>query len=128
MKNLASSLFNIHLVSLSLLALNFTTAAFANPSQVHNIQTNKTLIAQAANCSVINIQTGQLAVRFAPNGKSKAGLDNGNTVTLLRNGSAPWVYIRVTDGPNSRVNALEGWVNSNYLSCGSMAEKTTNFM
>ena len=44
-------------------------------------------------------------------------MDNGNTVALLRRGSAPWVYVRVLDGPNRRINGLEGWVNSNYLSC-----------
>jgi len=28
-----------------------------------------------------------------------------------------WAYVRVIKGPNPRVDGLEGWVNSNYLSC-----------
>ncbi|GJD16388.1 hypothetical protein RIVM261_013440 [Rivularia sp. IAM M-261] len=123
MRNLANSLLTIPLVSLSLLSLNFASSAFANTNQINHVQTNETLIAQAASCNVSNIQTGQLAIRFTPNGKSKAGLNNGNTVTLLRNGSTPWVYVRVTNGPNSRVNGLEGWVNSNYLNCSNIAAK-----
>ncbi|WP_216596359.1 SH3 domain-containing protein [Allocoleopsis franciscana] len=80
------------------------------------------LISQTVTCRVVNIQTGQLAVRFSPNGKSKAGLNNGNSVTLLREGSAPWAYVRVMNGPNRAVNGLEGWVNSDYLSCGETSE------
>lgn len=67
-------------------------------------------------CEVINIQRGQLALRFSPNGQSKAGLDNGNTVGLLSQ-QGIWYKVRVIQGPNNRVNRLEGWVNSNYLSC-----------
>jgi len=61
-----------------------------------------------------------------PNGKSRAGLNNGNTVALLREGSNPWVYVRVLSGPNSSVNALEGWVNSNYLSCDGTSSQDTS--
>jgi hypothetical protein len=118
MKKVINFLFNIPVISLSLFAVNFTFVAFANASQINSTKINKTLIAQQVSCSVINIQTGQLALRSSPNGKSKAGLNNGNTVALIRNGSAPWVYVRVMDGPNGRVNGSEGWVNSNYLSCG----------
>lgn len=78
------------------------------------------LLAQRKSCSVVNIRTGQLALRFSPNGKSRAGLDNGNTVELLKDGPGVWRYIRVLNGPNSRVNGLEGWVNSNYLACGGV--------
>jgi hypothetical protein len=67
-------------------------------------------------CDVVNIQTGQLAVRLSPGGRSRAGLNNGNTVKPLRQGNNPWVYVRVVDGP-AAVNGVEGWVNSNYLSC-----------
>ena len=78
----------------------------------------ETVVAQnwATFCSVINIQTGQLALRFSPNGKSRAGLDNENTMVLLKQ-EGIWAYVRVIKGPNPRVDGLEGWVNSNYLSC-----------
>jgi hypothetical protein len=68
-------------------------------------------------CDVINIKTGQLALRFTPGGKARAGLNNGNVVKWLRDGNSPWVYVRVLQGPNRRVNGLTGWVNSDYLSC-----------
>jgi hypothetical protein len=81
-------------------------------------ESQETVVAQnwATFCSVINIQTGQLALRFSPNGKSRAGLDNENTMVLLKQ-EGIWAYVRVIKGPNSRVDGLEGWVNSNYLSC-----------
>jgi hypothetical protein len=41
-------------------------------------------------------------------------------VELLKDGPGVWRYIRVLNGPNSRVNGLEGWVNSNYLACGGV--------
>ncbi|HBB32041.1 MAG TPA: hypothetical protein DDZ80_06335 [Cyanobacteria bacterium UBA8803] len=66
--------------------------------------------------NINNIQTGQLALRHSPGGESRAGLNNGNTVAFLRQGDEPWVYVRIVDGP-SAVNGVEGWVNSNYLSC-----------
>ena len=67
-------------------------------------------------CDVINISQGQLALRFTPNGESRAGLNNGNTVRPLQQ-QGMWSYVRVFDGPSSQVNGLEGWVNSNYLTC-----------
>ncbi len=67
-------------------------------------------------CIVTNIRRGQLALRKAPNGESIAGLNNDNVVRFIR-GDMPWYYVRVTQGPNSRVNGLEGWVNANYLEC-----------
>ena len=79
-------------------------------------------IAQVS-CSVTGIQTGQLALRFSPNGSSRAGLNNGNVVTLLQRGSSPWVYVRV-DG-NSRITGLKGWVNGDYLACEE-GNNTTN--
>lgn len=106
MNNLTNHLVAIPLISLSVAGLNVSLTTEAH------------LIAQQATCTVINIQTGQLALRFTPNGNARAGIDNGNTVALLRRGSTPWVYVRVLKGPNSQVNGLEGWVNSGYLSCG----------
>ena len=86
-----------------------------NPS----LNANNALLAQTPQvfCDVINIRTGQLALRFTPGGKSRAGLNNGNVVKWLRDGNSPWVYVRVLQGPNRRVNGLTGWVNSDYLSC-----------
>jgi WD40 repeat protein len=121
MNNLIKSLTKIPLVTLSVVGLNCVPAATATTATPENTQATKTLIAQQVTCGVVNIRTGQLALRFTPNGESRAGLDNGNTVALLRRDSAPWVYVRVINGLNSRVNGLEGWVNSNYLSCGEVS-------
>ncbi|HEY9726717.1 MAG TPA: hypothetical protein V6D50_09745 [Chroococcales cyanobacterium] len=117
-KNSNRVLAEIPLLSLSILALTVAPAALATTVTRDTPQASQRLIAQQVTCRVVNIQTGQLAVRVSPNGKSRAGLDNGNTVALVRGGSAPWTYVRVIDGPNRTVNGLEGWVNSNYLSCG----------
>ncbi len=121
-KSLTQFLSQIPLLSLSVVGFNFAPDAMATIVIPENTRTSGILIAQQATCNVVNIRTGQLAVRFSPNGKSRAGLDNGNTVALLRQGSAPWAYVRVIDGPNRGVNGLEGWVNSNYLSCGQASE------
>jgi hypothetical protein len=67
-------------------------------------------------CDVVNIYSGQLALRNRPNGKSIAGLNNGNHVHVLKQ-QGIWAYVNVESGPNSRVNNMKGWVNSNYLSC-----------
>lgn len=67
-------------------------------------------------CRVVGIRTGQLALRFSPNGESRAGLNNGNIVDAYQQ-QGIWFYVRVVSGPNSRVTGLEGWVNSSYLSC-----------
>jgi hypothetical protein len=67
-------------------------------------------------CDVVNIKTGQLALRFTPNGKSRAGLNNGNHV-LLHKQQGIWAYVTVFKGPNKKVEGLQGWVNSNYLTC-----------
>lgn len=67
-------------------------------------------------CNVVSIQTRQLALRFTPNGKSRAGLSNGNVVLPIRE-QGTWSYVRVLSGANKSINGLEGWVNSNYLSC-----------
>ncbi|MBD2303724.1 hypothetical protein H6G80_32575 [Nostoc sp. FACHB-87] len=67
-------------------------------------------------CDVVNLTSGQLALRYSPNGKSRAGLNNGNQVVLKKQ-QGIWAYVSVFQGPNSKVNGLEGWVNSNYLSC-----------
>ena len=65
---------------------------------------------------MIDIQRGQLALRFTPNGESRAGLDNGNIVRPLKK-QGIWLYVRVIDGSDVRVKGLEGWVNSDYLAC-----------
>ncbi|OYD95131.1 hypothetical protein CDG77_10385 [Nostoc sp. 'Peltigera membranacea cyanobiont' 213] len=67
-------------------------------------------------CDVVNITSGQLALRDSPNGQSRAGLDNGNNV-LLKKQEGIWAYVSVVQGPNTRINGLSGWVNSNYLHC-----------
>ena len=122
MKKLTKFLASIPVLSLSVAGLSFAPATAITSLAVNNQAVRTLLIAQGTSCNVINIQTGQLALRFAPNGKTRAGLDNGNTVEVIRNGSGVWSYVRVLNGPNSRVNGLEGWVNSNYLSCVRVAQ------
>jgi hypothetical protein len=73
-----------------------------------------------ANCDVVNIESGQLALRFTPNGTAKAGLNNGDHV-ILRKRQSIWAYVTVISGANKKVDGLEGWVNSNYLSCTNNA-------
>jgi hypothetical protein len=122
LKNLTESLITIPLISFSMVGLNVTLVSSATTVIPNPNQPTARLISQTVTCRVVNIQSGQLAVRSSPNGRSKAGLNNGNTVTLLREGSAPWAYVRVINGPNRAVNGLEGWVNSDYLSCGETSE------
>lgn len=117
MKSLALLLLSIPLLSLSIVSSLFTSAT-ARPAVGKITNTTPLLMAQNINCSVVNIRTGQLALRFSPNGESRAGLDNGNTAELLRSGPGVWRYIRVLNGSNARINGLKGWVNSNYLVCG----------
>lgn len=120
-KDLTKFLATISLISLSVVSPSFTITTVATTVTPKNIQQSKVLlIAQQVSCTVSNIQTGQLALRSSPGGDSRAGLDNGNTVVLLRDGTGVWRYVRVIDGPNSDVNGLEGWVNSNYLTCGGV--------
>lgn len=124
MENLIKSVVRIPLLSLFVVGLNFTLASTMVPE--HTEAAEAFLIAQGVSCNVTNIQTGQLALRFSPNGKSKSGLNNGNTVKVLRYGSGVWRYVRVLDGPNNQVNGLEGWVNSSYLTCGG-ADNSNEF-
>jgi hypothetical protein len=79
-----------------------------------------------AMCEVMGLKSGQLALRATAGGKPKAGLDNGNNVTLLkpdilsRQGRpTPWVNVRVTNSSNNRVVGTEGWINSEYINCYS---------
>lgn len=118
MKNLIKSVVRIPLLSLFVVNLNFTLATMISLGNTKAAEAF--LIAQGVSCSVTNIKTGQLALRFSPNGQSKSGLNNGNTVEVLRYGSGVWSYVRVINGSNNRVNGLEGWVNSNYLACGGV--------
>jgi serine/threonine-protein kinase len=63
---------------------------------------------------VTGLQRGQLALRDAPNGRSLAGLNNGNVVQILEQ-RGNWAYVRVIDASERRVNGRQGWVNSYYL-------------
>ncbi|GAB1538849.1 hypothetical protein NUACC21_15130 [Scytonema sp. NUACC21] len=67
-------------------------------------------------CNVTGIYTGQLPVRFSPRGKSKAGLNNGNTVRAIQKQNN-WMYVEVEQGSNPGVKGVRGWVNSDYLTC-----------
>lgn len=63
---------------------------------------------------VVGIRQGQLALRDSPNGRSLAGLNNGNIVQIIDQQNN-WAYVKVISGPNARINGMEGWVNSYYL-------------
>ncbi|GFE67853.1 SH3 domain-containing protein [Chroococcus sp. FPU101] len=63
---------------------------------------------------VVGLKQGQLALRDSPNGRSLAGLNNGNVVQILEQ-QGNWAYVQVINGPNSQVNGMQGWVNSYYL-------------
>ncbi len=88
---------------------------YIHQSQIR-LQSNRPTSANETFCEVINIRTGQLALRFNPNGESRAGLNNGNIVRFLSQQNI-WYKVKVIQGPNSQIDSLEGWVNSNYLSC-----------
>ncbi|MBN3909900.1 MAG: hypothetical protein HWQ35_26190 [Nostoc sp. NMS1] len=77
-------------------------------------------------CEVTRLQSGQLALRATPGGKSIAGLDNANNITLLKpdivslqGRPTPWVNVRVTNSPNNKILGREGWINSEYIDCYS---------
>ncbi len=81
-------------LSLTLVAPQTTYAKVPNPQQNQHI-------ANSLSCSVVNIQSGQLALRFTPGGKSRAGLDNGNTVSVIKQQKVRgvyWAYVLVTSG------------------------------
>ena len=88
---------------------------YIHQSQVSLQQTSQAQYSSSF-CDVINISQGQLALRFTPNGESRAGLNNGNTVRPLQQ-QGVWSYVQVVQGSSSQVNGLKGWVNSNYLTC-----------
>jgi hypothetical protein len=69
-------------------------------------------------CYVANLQQGQLAVRNSPGGEARAGLDNIDVVEVYRQ-QGDWACVRVLQGPNPQLTGIEGWVNRNYLECGS---------
>lgn len=123
MHKFIKSLLTIPVVSLSVVGLNVPVGAIATSVTTKNTQVSEPIeIAQGVSCEVVNIRTGQLALRISPNGRTRAGLDNGNTVELLRDRPDVWRYVRVINGPNNQVNGLEGWVNSNYLACDETNE------
>jgi hypothetical protein len=77
-------------------------------------------------CEVTGLQSGQLALRTTPGGKSTAGLENGNNIILLKpdivslqGRPTPWVNVRVTNSSNNRIVGREGWINSQYIDCYS---------
>ena len=91
----------------------------AEPLNNPILSTENTYLAEANEvvyCLVVNIQRGQLAVRSTPGGRAVAGLNNDNSVRFIRQQNK-WYYVEVVSGPNSRVNGIRGWVNSEYLEC-----------
>ncbi|TAD80071.1 MAG: SH3 domain-containing protein [Oscillatoriales cyanobacterium] len=66
---------------------------------------------------LVDIQSGQLAVRMTPGGRMIAGLSNYNVVQFIRQQGA-WYYVEITNASNPRLNGTRGWVHSKYLECG----------
>jgi hypothetical protein len=87
-------------------AVNFATPVIA---QVSQDEINSGV--RTRSCEVVNIRSGQLALRTSPGGKVIGGLNNGDTVTKFGKGLPRWVYVSV-----DRYNR-SGYVNSKYLSC-----------
>jgi serine/threonine-protein kinase len=79
---------------------------FQGSNRDHNSATDR--------ARVVGIKQGQLALRDAPNGRSLAGLNNGNVVEILEQ-QGNWAYVKVLSGSNPRINGMRGWVNSYYL-------------
>jgi hypothetical protein len=73
-------------------------------------------------CDVTGVYAGQLPILYAPAGKSKAALNNGNIVRAIRQ-KDDWTYVEVARGSNAGVNRVRGWVNSNYLQCTKEANE-----
>lgn len=102
--------------------LDGQAVALAAPRAIESQPVTPAAVKQEAygRCRVVGIRTGQLALRFNPNGASRAGLNNGNIVDVYdqqEQDGITWYYVHVIRGPNSRVTGLRGWVNSNYLDC-----------
>ena len=121
---LGAGLLNVVTIGSILGAIGLSSVAQAAPALIDRSAVDRSTpdIAGTAHskqelrCRVVGIRTGQLALRFSPNGESRAGLNNGNIVDAYQQ-QGIWFYVRVISGPNSRVTGLEGWVNSTYLSC-----------
>jgi serine/threonine-protein kinase len=98
----------------------YRTDVCGNLGYIHKSQirffNNPQVSSFPVNCVVININTGQLAVRESPGGNPIAGLNNNDTVRFL-SGEYPWYYVQVLSGPNIQVDGKRGWVNANYLEC-----------
>ncbi|AKG22233.1 SH3 domain-containing protein [Calothrix sp. 336/3] len=84
---------------------------YIHKSQIRFQNSNKNISNQA---KVVGIKQGQLALRNLPNGRSLAGLNNGNVVNILAQ-QGNWAYVEVINGPNAKINGMRGWVNSYYL-------------
>jgi hypothetical protein len=99
---------------LTALGLGSTGIPLADAA-TREFSTNEVITAQAflVRCEVVGIRTGQLALRFEPNGASRAGLNNGNIVDVFQQNGL-WWYVEVITGPRGTVG-LRGWVNSDYL-------------
>ena len=83
-----------------------------------NSGSDSVLLAQLETCRVDYLQRGQLAVRNSPGGEARAGLDNGDIVEIYRQ-QGDWACIRVIRPVGDRLAGIEGWVNNNYINCGS---------
>jgi hypothetical protein len=104
----------INLPSLIVIGLSFATPVIAQPSR-SEVERGVRIY----NCEVVNIESGQLALRVSPGGRPFAGLDNGDIVTLAGKSQRGrrWVQVTVDNASNSKLNNKSGYVNSNYLSC-----------
>jgi hypothetical protein len=94
--------------SLVSIAVNFTTPAIAQVPQNKIAQSVRTRL-----CQVVNIRSGQLALRATPGGRVIGRLNNGDKLTKFGTGLPRWVSVIVER------NNQSGYVSSRYLSCES---------
>ena len=92
--------------SLVLTTVNFLTPVIAQVPQNEIAQSVRT-----RSCQVVNIRSGQLALRRSPGGKVIGRLSNGDKLTKFGTGLPRWVYVSVER------NNQSGYVSSQYLSC-----------
>jgi hypothetical protein len=123
---LRESNLQIQWLSKILIGMSLTTSLICQAAHSENTDTS------IYYCEVVNIARGQLSLRAAPNGRTIAGLNNGDIVilagksrSLLNNGVLAgrkyrgnlWVQVLVKTTANSKLSNKTGYVNGQYLSC-----------
>jgi SH3-like domain-containing protein len=85
-----------------------------------------------AMCQIEGYNSGKLNLRATPNGEIKASLENSSQVRLLKSEDKfPWIYVRFTQVNNgqgrNKMNGIEGWINSSYVTCHGDSSDVINY-